>query len=58
MCETCGDRPAQVAGQCRACYVYERRTGRPRSDMLAARERRRQARLDRAWGNVAHRLTA
>ena len=56
LCRTCEDRVAQVAGQCRACYVYARRTGEDRSDYLARLEARREQARDRAWHRLAGRL--
>jgi predicted ATP-dependent serine protease len=56
LCRTCGDRPAKVKGQCRACYVYELRTGKDRSDYLARVERRREEARDRAWFRMVERL--
>jgi hypothetical protein len=49
-CETCGDAPAVIRGQCRACDVYERRNGRRRSpEILIELERRRIERAHRAF---------
>ena len=56
LCRTCGDSPAQVAGQCRACYVYARRTGEDRSDYLARLEARREEARRRAWFRLARQL--
>ena len=55
-CRTCEDTPAQVAGQCRACYVYARRTGEDRSDYLARLEARREEARRRAWFRLARQL--
>ena len=56
LCRTCGDVPAQAAGQCRACYVYARRTGEDRSDYLARLEARREEARTRAWHRLARGL--
>jgi hypothetical protein len=56
LCRICGDGPAMVAGQCRACYVYARRTGEDRSDYLARLEARREEARRRAWFRLARRL--
>lgn len=56
LCRTCEDAPAQVAGQCRACYVYTRRTGEDRSDYLARLEARREEARVRAWHRLARGL--
>jgi hypothetical protein len=49
-CETCGDAPAVIRGQCRACDVFERRNGHRRSpEELAVMERRRIRRATEAF---------
>ncbi len=44
VCTTCDMSPVRSAGECRQCYDYRRRTGRPRpralAKKLAYRERR------------------
>lgn len=56
LCRSCGDVPARVAGQCRACYVYARRTGEDRSDYLARLEARREQARQCAWFRLAREL--
>jgi hypothetical protein len=56
LCRTCADSPAKVADQCRACYVYARRTGEDRSDYLARLEGRREEARRRAWLRLARQL--
>jgi len=56
LCRTCADSPATVKGQCRACYVYARRTGEDRSDYLARLQARREEDRRRAWFRLAREL--